>query len=92
MEITVLYSATFVRDVKKLTANLQEEVYEVVDKFKNTNNHKQLKVHKLTGRLKDTYSFSVNYSYRIIFEYVDKKTVAFLLTVGDHDIYDRYAK
>jgi plasmid maintenance system killer protein len=51
-----------------------------------SDNHSSLKVHKLNGPLKGSYSFSVNYKIRIIFQYVSKKEVV-LLTVGDHKIY-----
>jgi mRNA-degrading endonuclease RelE of RelBE toxin-antitoxin system len=87
MEIRILYSNAFNKDVLKFSEDLQEEVFEAVEKFKNPNNHKSLKVHKLKGRLEGKYSFSINYAYRIVFEYVDSKTIAFLLTAGDHDIY-----
>ena len=63
---------------------LQEEVKERIFLFKNENNHKSLKVHKLSGRLAGRFAFSVNYKIRIVFGYEDKKTVN-LLYVGSHD-------
>lgn len=87
MEIS--FSPTFVRTFKSLPEALQEEVLEKVDLFKEVANHKSLKVHKLSGRLKDRSSFSVNYRTRIIFTYLPgTPREAFLLTVGDHDVYD----
>lgn len=69
---------------KKLDTNLKEEVKEKISLFKNTINHEKLKVHKLKGALENTYSFSVNYKIRVVFEY-ESKNVANLLFVGDHD-------
>ena len=86
MTITIKYVSEFIRSYNKLELDLQKEVLEKIQLFKKTENHKSLKTHKLHGRLRGRYGFSVNYKYRIIFEYIDKKT-AVLLTIGDHDIY-----
>jgi addiction module RelE/StbE family toxin len=87
--IEINYAAAFVRQYKKLNKNLQIEVKEKIELFIDKNNRKSLKIHELSGRLSGTLSFSVNYSYRIIFEYLDKnkKSVA-LLKIGDHTIYE----
>jgi plasmid maintenance system killer protein len=67
---------------------LQEEVIEKIKLFRNPANHKSLKVHKLFGRLKGRYSFAVNYQTRIVFFYLPSRPrEAYLLAVGDHDIY-----
>lgn len=85
----VAYSPKFVRLVNSLPPALQEEVIEKVELFKDQKNHPALKVHKLRGRLKDQLSFSVNYQTRITFVYLSTKPKeAYLLTVGDHDVYD----
>lgn len=86
MEIKVGYGSEFLRIYNKLEAELKKEVQEKISLFRDRKNHKFLKVHKLHGRLRERYSFSVNYKFRIVFKYLDKKT-AVLLTVGDHDIY-----
>lgn len=79
---------SFLRALKKLHPALQEEALEKIELFGNTKNHKQLKVHKLKGELKNRHSFSVNYQYRILFQYLDKtKKEAVLLIIGDHDVY-----
>ena len=83
----VHYTAAFIRQYNKLNKNLQDEVIEKIELFKNKSNHTTLKVHALHGRLKNYHSFSVNYSHRIVFEYISKEEIA-LLKVGTHDIYD----
>jgi plasmid maintenance system killer protein len=82
--IQFLYAPIFVRMYKGLPSLLKEEVKEKIDLFKKEENHIKLKVHKLNGKLKNTYSFSVNYKIRIVFEYENKNTVN-LLYIGDHD-------
>lgn len=80
------YKPSFLRQYNKLESALQEETREKIELFKNRKNHKQLKVHKLKGKLEDRWSFSVNYSYRIVFRWESKSSVV-LLAVGDHNIY-----
>ncbi len=84
--IQVSFKAKFIKQVHKLEKALIEELFEKIELFKDKNNHKILKVHKLHGRFHNCYSFSVNYKTRIVFEYVSINEVA-LLAIGDHDIY-----
>lgn len=91
-EIKIEYTKNFLRIYKKLNPHLRQEVKDSIEKFKNEENHIKLKVHKLTGRMEDMYAFSVNYSQRIIFQYISKNTIAILLTFGDHDIYEKFLK
>ena len=86
--ITVEYTRRFLRDFSRLPSELQVEVIEKIQLFGNPRNHQVLRVHKLHGAFTGKMSFSVNYRFRIIFEYTGgKKKVAALITVGDHDIY-----
>lgn len=84
--LTVLYKPTFVRQYKKLPEALRQEAKEKIAIFRKNPNHPFLKTHKLKGKLKGFFSFSVNYAYRIIFSYESKNT-SVLLTIGDHQIY-----
>ena len=72
-----------------MPSGLQDEVIEKIELFKHVDNHKRLEVHKLKGRLKRFYGFSVNYRDRVIFEYMSENEVA-LLAVGDHEIYKMF--
>ena len=80
------YTPYFLRQLKKLSPDIFEEAKEKIDLFKNQQNHSFLKTHKLKGSLDGTFSFSVNYSYRIIFEYYPEDSITFL-AIGDHDVY-----
>ncbi len=48
-----------------------------------------LRTHKLTGELSDIWSCSINYSHRILFEFVSKQKTGeqgiLLLNIGTHD-------
>lgn len=72
---------------RKLESSLQTEALEKIALFTDPHNHQQLRVHKLKGRLRGRYSFSVNYKIRIVFTYESKKSVI-LVAIGDHDVYN----
>ena len=76
----------FLRQYGRLPRGLQEEVREKIALFRSDQHHPFLKTHKLKGRLRGRWSFSVNYSYRIVFRF-EGKGAAVLLAVGDHDVY-----
>lgn len=78
----------FLRKLKKLPDSLREEVFDKIDLFKDPRNHSSLKVHKLHGAMHGCWSFSVNYRYRIVFEWEKPNESAVLLTIGDHSIYE----
>ena len=84
--IEIEYAPAFLRQFKKLPNDLQEEASEKITLFKGRNNHSRLKVHKLKGDLVGKWSFSVNYSYRIVFKWL-ADNIAGLVAIGDHDIY-----
>jgi len=69
-----------------LPPHIQKVVIKKEAIFVNNPFDKTLKTHKLKGNLKDFWSFSVNYSFRIVFEFVKKDEVIFY-DIGDHQIY-----
>ena len=81
----VIYAPGFVRKFKKLSKDLQEETSEKIELFKEDPTNKQLKTHKLKGKFSELHSFSVNYSYRIIFKIEDDDY--HFLEFGNHDMY-----
>jgi len=80
------YAPSFVRQYKKLSLELKEEVKEKIDLFSMNAKNPTLRIYRLKGKLQGRYSFSVNYAYRIIFEYRSKKEIL-LKAVGDHEVY-----
>lgn len=87
MMLQVRLLPRFLKDLKRHEPTLQEEVFEKIDLFKDSINHRALKVHKLKDPLDGRYSFSVNYRFRIVFRYLSKTEVV-LLAIGDHSVYD----
>ena len=86
MALKVSYKPSFVRQMNKLPTSLQDEMMGRIELLKDIKNHQLLKVHKLHGRLRGYYAFSIDFRNRIVFEYISEVEVA-LLAVGDHTIY-----
>ncbi len=83
----IIYGSKFEREYKKLPWRIKDLTEEKEKIFRENLFDPRLKTHKLSGKLKDFWAFSVDYKYRIIFEISkDKKTIYFH-SVSDHDIY-----
>ena len=82
----ISYKPTFVRQYKKLSPELKNDVKKVLDILKENPSHPFLKTHKLQGKLQGVWSCSANYSHRILFEYEDEGQIV-CLAVGNHDVY-----
>ena len=82
----IVYKPTFVRQYKKLPLELQEEIKFTIQDLALNPKNPRLKTHKLKGKLEGVWSCSVNYAYRMLFEYEKPNTIV-LLAVGNHDVY-----
>ena len=83
----VRYTSRFEREARKVPRHLHKTVEQRVEIFKHNPFDPRLKTHKLTGALKEFWSFSIDYHYRIIFEFIDSGNALFH-SIGDHSIYD----
>lgn len=84
----IIYSPKFAKEYKKLPSNIKDIAENNFLLFKNDPFDMRIKTHKLKGRLKVLYSFSIGYKYRIIFEFSSDKKVAYFHMIGNHDIYN----
>lgn len=84
--ISIIFLPSFLREVRKMSLELQGEIAEKIKLFEDRENHERLRVHKLNGALKNKYGFSVTYAHRIVFLWEDAHTAVFL-AIGDHDVY-----
>ena len=82
----IYYSSKFAKEYKALSVGVKKKAEEKEKIFRKNPFDKRLETHKLSDRLKDFWSFSIDHKYRIIFEFADEKTVWFHI-VGDHSIY-----
>lgn len=82
----IYYSQKFAREYKRLPPKVKKLAEKKETIFRNNPHHSSLKTHKLTGRLRQYYSFSIDYHYRIVFEF-RKGDVVWFHSVGTHEIY-----
>jgi len=85
--IEVAFSSSFKRAYKKrIKGQKDKEVlfFRKLEIFIKQPYHPQLRTHKLSGKLKDLWSFSIDYNLRVVFYFVDKKRVIFE-NIGTHD-------
>ncbi|HUD09310.1 MAG TPA: type II toxin-antitoxin system mRNA interferase toxin, RelE/StbE family [Patescibacteria group bacterium] len=82
----IIYSTKFAKEYKKLSLKVKKLAEKKEKIFRKDLFEPSLKTHKLTGKLKEYYSFSIDYQYRIIFEFAGKDVVWFH-SVGTHEIY-----
>lgn len=68
----------------KCNKNLNIIFNEKVELFAIDPNYKVLNNHYLIGKMKGLYSFSITGDIRIIYQWVDEKTVLFL-DIGSHN-------
>ena len=86
--MTIYAYARYRHSYKNLDPQLQKLVDRRVSLFRRSPFDPRLDAHRLHGKLKNQWSFSVDARNRILFEFLDKKNenVVFL-DVGDHSIY-----
>ncbi|MDQ3252325.1 MAG: type II toxin-antitoxin system mRNA interferase toxin, RelE/StbE family [Acidobacteriota bacterium] len=82
----IAFSSSFKRAFKKNiagNASLETEFWERIELFKNNPFEPKLRTHKLSGKLKDLWSFSIEYDLRVIFSFAEQGKVIFV-DVGSH--------
>lgn len=82
----IYYSSKFAKEYKRLPGQVKQAAEKKEKVFRKDPFNTQLKTHKLSGKLKEYWAFSIDYKYRIIFEFKDKNTVWFH-SAGTHHIY-----
>ena len=82
----IIYLQKFERDYRKMSEKIKNIAEKREKIFRKNPFDRRLKTHKLHGELSEFWSFSINYRYRVIFDFVDESTVRFY-TIGKHDIY-----
>jgi len=82
------FAPRVIKQFNKFPKNLQDEYAEKLELFKNIDNHHQVKLDNLKGKMKGWCNFSVNYNHRVIVEFSKDHKVAYVLFIGDHSIYE----
>lgn len=82
----IYYTNKFISSYKKLPDEIKLLSEPKEKLFKKDPFEPSLKTHKLTGKLKGYWAFSINRKYRIMFDFINKGEVVFH-KAGTHDIY-----
>lgn len=83
----VSFSSSFKRAFKKRIKGKQElesKFWNKLELFTNNPFEPNLKTHKLSGKLKDLWSFSLEYDERVLFYFTDDGNAVFI-NIGNHD-------
>ena len=83
----VSFSSAFKRAFKKRikgNADLEVRFWQKLEQFTADPFAPSLKTHKLSGKLKELWSFSVDYDERILF-YLTEDEKAVFVDIGSHD-------
>lgn len=82
----VIYTSDFLKSIKKISPKTAALINKRERIFLSNCFDKRLKTHKLKGKLENYWSFSITYSQRILFRFIGKNKVLFLI-YGVHRIY-----
>ncbi|MEA5536221.1 type II toxin-antitoxin system mRNA interferase toxin, RelE/StbE family [Crocosphaera sp. XPORK-15E] len=83
----ISFSDSFKRAFKKRiqgNENLEKKFRVKLEQFRDNPFDITLKTHKLSGKLKDLWSFSLEYDQRVLFYFTDDGKVVFV-DIGNHD-------
>ena len=84
--IIIEYSRWFKKRLDRYNLKQKDKIKEKTWIFVVNPHSPQLKTHKLTGKLKDCWSFSIEHNLRIIFRFKNGNRVEFI-DIGSHGIY-----
>lgn len=88
MDMTIYAYPRYRRSYKSLDPQLQRLAEQRISLFRRDPFNPRLDTHRLHGKLKNQWSFSVDARNRILFEFLDKrKEDVVFLDIGDHSIY-----
>jgi mRNA interferase YafQ len=85
--LKLVWDAGFKKSYKKKVAHsvrLKKKFKQAVILFAAKPFHPKLRTHKLSGMLDGSWSFSIDYDCRVVFDFIDEKTVL-LIDIGTHD-------
>jgi mRNA-degrading endonuclease YafQ of YafQ-DinJ toxin-antitoxin module len=86
MEVSFSDSFNKVFQKRIKSTEIENEFWIRLELFINDPFEAKLKTHKLSGRLKDLWSFSIEYDLRVVFFFTkDKPKKAVFVDIGTHD-------
>jgi addiction module RelE/StbE family toxin len=86
--VEISFSSSFKKSFKKKVKQNKELIdlfWDTVEIFIHNPFDRKLKTHKLSGKLKDLWSFSVQYDLRVIFYFLEDGNRAVFVDIGKHE-------
>ena len=84
----ITFSSSFKRAYKKkikVRKETDDLFWDTVKLFTSDPFHPSLKTHKLSGKLRGLWSYTVEYNLRVVFSFVDGSSKAIFVDLGTHD-------
>ena len=81
-------SRRFTEQRNTLPPHIRKKIEKVFLLFQDNPFHPSLRLHQLSGKLKEFWSVSIDLKYRIMFKFTGEGNALFV-SVGTHAIYDR---
>lgn len=84
----IIYTESYIRRARQLLKPHPDLLghYEKTLRLLELNpSHPSLRLHKLAGKLEDLYSVSINISYRITLELLNREDTVIPVNLGSHD-------
>ena len=81
----IYFHSQFKNSYKDLPDGIKRKAEKKETIFKNNPFDPRLKIHKLHGKLKKLWSFSIDKNYRVILEFIAKDVI--FLDIGTHGLY-----
>lgn len=82
----IYYTPTFKKNWQKIPNLIKKKAQKKEKIFRQDIFQPTLLTHKLSGKLKNYWSFSIDYHWRIVFRFL-KKDEVLLVDVGTHEVY-----
>ena len=80
------HSTKYLRSFRKLPQHIQQRAREKERIFRQDPFDTRMKTHKLHGKFADYWACSVDYTYRVVFRFLDGHAALFF-DIGPHHIY-----
>lgn len=82
----IVYSKTFKKSLERLTQKQKKRAIRKINLFIKNPHSTPLKTHKLSGKLQNYWSFSIEYNSRVLYKPTSNEQVEFV-DIGTHGIY-----
>lgn len=84
----IIYTELYIKKVKKFFkkhSDLSSQYEKTIELLELNPYHPSLRLHKLTGKLSDLYSISINITYRLSIDFIMQDEKIIPVDIGTHD-------